>query len=693
MSSRSISARAFSLTAAERRAFSRRHGNWRGGFFLPPACKSFLCALFWLWSAPGMAAEALPEGAEVRLEAETVISSPIIEGNTVSRYGAESTVVTRKQMEDMNAQDVTSALRRTPGVTISRYNPVGSFGGMQGGGIFIRGMGASRPGGELATLYDGVSLNNPIFGHPVLDIISIDPAESIEVHKAPQPEVFGNAHAAINMIPKRMREEGFYTNLSGQYGSYNTFVQTAEHGGRQGGLDYYLGQSFKSSDGQREHSSGQIANYFGRLGYDLTENLNLSWFGDYSDNFAHDPGQSGDTLPDGSRRDNGRYGTYNQLHIVSLDNRFDKASGQVKVHYSRGAARWRGEQPSSPGGPALDTDMDWDTWGVKTREAFTPWKGGEIAAGFDYDSLSGSMNNTSGQEFSRQTFEIYSPHAAVSHTFGGRDGWHLTPSAGLRWYEHNEFGSEASPHAGLVLGYKETELHFGYARSVVYPGLNVAVFSQVIVPPLAAGNPDGWKDLSAEIMDHYEAGLSHTFNSLVKADVTVFWDEGKDRYRMYPRPGTMIPAGFDNIDSYRKYGFESTVTVAPSDDLSLFLGAAYLQTDPYDMPFAPDWTVSAGANWRFLKDFRISADALYREHMYTDSWARAVPAANPKRGKVGDAFLVNAKLSYFFDLPWMHLQQGEVFIAAENLTNETYEYAPGYPMPGTTWMFGASLTF
>ncbi|MDL2290954.1 Plug domain-containing protein, partial [Desulfovibrio sp. OttesenSCG-928-F20] len=160
----------------------------------------FVCLLtIWLDVQSSDAAQAVaPEPAHT-LDPEPVVSTPIIEGNVVSRYGFESTVVTSRQLADMNAQDITSALRRTPGVTIARFNPVGSFGGAQGGGIFIRGMGSSRPGGELATLIDGVSISNPIWGHPILDIVPIDPASAIHVYKAAQPNLFGNAFAAIDV--------------------------------------------------------------------------------------------------------------------------------------------------------------------------------------------------------------------------------------------------------------------------------------------------------------------------------------------------------------------------------------------------------------------------------------------------------------------------------------------------------------
>jgi len=633
---------------------------------------------------------AEPVGAteETRLDTVRVTSNPIIEGNTVSRYGTESTTISSSQMEDLNAQDITSALRRTPGVTISRYNPVGSFGGSQGGGIFVRGSGSSRPGGELLILYDGIPRINPVFNHPLLDIISIDPSASIQVYKSPQPQVFGNAHAAVNVQTKRKEEEGFTTRLRAQYGSYNTFMQTAEHGGKIGRYDYYIGQSLKHSDGHRKNSSGDLQSYFVRLGVEFNENWRLSWFGNGTENMAHDPGDRRDPLG----RNNGRYITRDAFSYLNLSNSYEKAAGSIKVYLSSGSARWDGE--TGTGGNLINTAMDWDTYGIRANERLFLWEGGEILLGIDIDAMAGAMENTTGQKFDRDTFRIYSPYIALSHQIGKKDGWYTIPSAGLRQYWHSVFDPQTSPHAGLIVGYKDTQLHFGYVRSIVYPGLNVAVFSQTISGPIARSNPRGWRNLSAEIMDHYETGLSQKFGSWFQVDFTFFWDEGKDRYRMYSNPGSPAPAGFENIDTFSKSGFEGAFTITPIETLSMFAGFAYLDTDPSYLPYSPKWTLSAGGNWRFLEHFQLGVDALYRDKMYTDSWSRGLPTqGNLVRSRVSDTFLLNAKLSYLFELPSILLEKGEVFVAMENITNTKYEYAPGYRMPGTTIMAGFSLTF
>jgi iron complex outermembrane receptor protein len=44
-----------------------------------------------------------------------------------------------------------------------------------------------------------------VWNHPLLDLMSIDAAQSIEVFKGPQPQQFGNAFSAINLVPKKAK--------------------------------------------------------------------------------------------------------------------------------------------------------------------------------------------------------------------------------------------------------------------------------------------------------------------------------------------------------------------------------------------------------------------------------------------------------------------------------------------------------
>jgi len=96
------------------------------------------------------AAYAQGTSAPKSLEKIVVTGSPIIESSRIDAFGSLTTEVGASQVRDLNALDLSSALRRTPGVIVSRFNPVGSFGGDEGGAVYVRGLGASRPASAWA---------------------------------------------------------------------------------------------------------------------------------------------------------------------------------------------------------------------------------------------------------------------------------------------------------------------------------------------------------------------------------------------------------------------------------------------------------------------------------------------------------------------------------------------------------------
>ena len=130
------------------------------------------------------------ERRPVRMDEVVVTASPITEGNQVNRLGSQVTSVTEDQIGDLNAQDFQSAVRMVPGVIISRQNPVGSFGGGDGGAIYIRGMGSARPGGEIQMAVDGIPKVVGVWTHPLMDIMSVDQAQRIDIYKGAQPRPF-----------------------------------------------------------------------------------------------------------------------------------------------------------------------------------------------------------------------------------------------------------------------------------------------------------------------------------------------------------------------------------------------------------------------------------------------------------------------------------------------------------------------
>lgn len=627
-------------------------------------------------------AAVTPGKGAIVLEEVKVVASPIIEGNQVDRYGSEITVVTEKQIDSLNAQDLPSALRRTPGVIISRHNPVGSFGGGEGGAVFLRGKGSSRPGAEILMLMDGIPKFVSVWAHPLMDVLSVDPVERIEVYKGAQPVFFGNnAFGVVNLITKRKHEEGFTTRFEGAYGSYDTWVEIAEHGGKKGPFDYYALQSYRRSQGHRDNADGELQEYFARVGYEFLDHWNASFVFNTTHNWADDPGsEDGTTPPDGT------FKVHDYFGILTLSHTYTWGEGYVKLYWDKGDIDWVDQYDEDTGLNNDDTLTDYDNFGFRVREALHLWKQGEIMVGLDLDYISGEAeivdppNPT--QEFDRTTFRIVSPYLALSHQFGSKDSWYATPSAGVRFFNHNEFGNELGYQAGLVGGYKDTEVHASYAHAVNYPGIFVKLTDELFLP----GN-NVWKGLDPEILDHFEVGISHTFNNIVKADVTYFYDKGRDRIVVSPPPP--FPPTYENIGDYTIKGVEAMISITPLPELALFAGMTYQEASPSDLPYVPHWSASAGVNYTFLKHFHVGLDCLYVNEQFVTSRVRQEGTLNTD--KIDAYFLLNGKVSYDFYIKPLKLG-AEVFVAGENLTNDKYAFKKGYPMPGINGMFGFILT-
>ena len=388
-----------------------------------------------------------------------------------------------------------------------------------------------------------------------MDIMSVDQAQRIDIYKGAQPVLFGNgAFGVVNVVTKRQTEEGFYTNVRAGYGSYSTFIQGVEHGGKVGNTDYYLLQSFRSSSGHRDYSSGELQEYFARVGHQLNAAWYMSLTANATNNFAEDPGPEGNPAA--------RQGTYrsnDEMTVITLAHQYSSVRGTLKLYWNRGTGDWQDQR--DPAGFFYDTTTDWDNYGARLQETVTPWKNGEILGGIDLDFIGGKVAidrdaPRADSTFPRETFRILSPYAALSHLFGEKSGWYAIPSAGVRYFSHSDFDAEWGPQAGFVMGYGSTEFHASYARGVNYPGVYVVTQSN-----LFWGGNTRWKNLDAETVDHYEAGLSHTIGKKFRADITYFTDDGKNRMILVTSPA---PPRYENIGDFRTKGIEATVDLDPS---------------------------------------------------------------------------------------------------------------------------------
>jgi len=631
----------------------------------------------WMWLMLSFILLVPQEGRSqekpLKMEAVEVVASPIIELNQIDNYASQSAVVTNKQIEGLNALDLPSALRWVPGVNISRYNLVGSYGGADGGAIFIRGMGGERPGAEILTLIDEKPIFQGIFTHPLMDLLSVDNVERIEVYKGAQPVFIGNmSNGAVNIVTKRKTSPGSFTQMGVAYGSHDTWNLGIEHGGKVERFDYYLVGSYKASEGHRENADGELQNFFGRMGYALSKEWDLSFTTSYTDNWAQDPGKEGASQPPTIPR----FATRDALYDLTLSHDSSWGKGRFKIFFDDGVARWR--QWDAGSRVSFNSNTDWENSGVRLEERLRPWQGGELVLGYDYLHYGGKFEEVRPTRTIRLEdtyFYNSAPYLALSQVFG--ETFQVIPSAGIRYNMSRYFDDEVGWQTGVVMRYRDTELHAQYAHGFNLPGVYVVYQYQIW------NQGQNWKNLKAETVDHYEIGVSQKLTPWLKGDLTFFGDYGKDRL-VFKAP----PPRFENLADYHTRGFEATITLTPLKNLEFFAGGTFLRASPRDLPYTPETTLTAGLAYSFWERFLLNVDAQYVAERYVSN--PRFPTATP--GKVSDYYLVNSKLTYRLT-PKNAPLQSQVYLAGENLTDKNYEYLPGYPAPGITILGGVNLSF
>lgn len=618
---------------------------------------------------------SLAHAQTVQLEKVEVMASPIVDDTRLGNGAHRTMIVGAEQIESLNAQDLASALRRTPGVAITRYNAVGAFGGGEGGAVLIRGIGSSRPGGELVTLVDGVPNYNAVFNHPLLDLMSVDAASHIEVAHRASPVATGNMFASINLAPPQAERDGVSVAAMLMAGSFGALSEKISAGYKDDALNIYAVQSHRQADGHRPDSDGVLNNYLLHLGWKPVANWEIRYLFNRTDNESTDPGPEANSGLPLTRGD--VYLTENWLHAVTVSWNGERASGHLKGYVNDGDANWLRRMTSNN----ADSLNEFKLSGVRWRETLN-LSAGELTVGADYDVMAGkSLSVPPGTAptvtFGPEEFVLFSAYAGWNRTWE-RGDWRVTPSVGARWYDHDEFGRKTGAEAGLVLRRGRHQWHAAANRAVKYPGLDVAAFSVVAIPALG----QSWRTLGPEKLDQYEVGWRGEFDHGAVVELTLFRNEGRERYVFVPPPPP--PFQFVNLETFSTEGAELAVTLRPAETISLFGAISVLESTLDDLPYAPELMLTGGATWRIGGGWTLNVDASYVSEQHAASQARANGAPNPER--VGAFAVVNVRLAWGF-------ARGEVFVAGENLLDRDYRYRPGYPMPGLGGSLGVKVRF
>ena len=623
-------------------------------------------------SLVGIAAETNSVAA---LPTVTVTATPITQDESVAKDGADSVTVSREQLSRLNAQDLQTALRQVPGVTVSRYAPIGSYGGAQGGSVYLRGMGTARPGGEVRMYTDGVPRGSGMWGHPLMDSMPIDFAEAVTVQKSPHPARYSDTFGAIDVETSRRREQGYEGTVDLGYGRHDTFLSAVSAGLKEGPVDADGGMSYKHSDGLRDHNMAILKSAFGRIGADLSDSEHVGFVYQRTDSKVEDPGDERRPTP---RTD--RFDLDTDLYTLRFDTDREDIKGHSLVYFERGKIDWwQDGLCKTPKGPMDgNAHTEWLNFGFRNFYDWNAWKNLWVTGGFDLQDEYGETETRNVQNgkvpFKADgRLDTVSPYLGLRYDFRLTDDWTLTPSAGSRYYIHSKYDNEWSPDAALSLDWRETVQFFANgSRGVHYPG----VYTRAVSADYARGT------LDAETMDYVSGGVKASLDETADMLVTVFHTAAKNRI-------DKTAQGYLNAGGMRATGIELSGHWRPTDALAFFAGLTFTNPETSPVSRLPRWTASAGGTWKICDYLKWTLDGQFIDEMYAYSVRSSEEAV--ELHALDEGLLLNMRLA--IPLESFTSFGGELYVSLENLTNSHYEYYPGYPMDGIMWYLGCKFKF
>jgi iron complex outermembrane receptor protein len=454
--------------------------------------------------------------------------------------------------------------------------------------------------------------------------------------------------------------------------------------GRSDDIDYSLAQGYSKSDGHRTNASGQLANIMGGLGVKINQNWSASVSGMALNNSVKDPGSNLSASPAVAPT----YDTAAQMVTAFAKHSYDAVEGEIRVYSNTGKGNLNNDLQTYGWG---NNHNDFSMQGLRWKESITPWQGGNLLLGLDYDSSSGSVTSTplahggglstTTTKTTLPTYKLTSPYMGLSHSFMLNNKWSVVPSAGVRNYQNNQYASKTAPYGGISFVSDVATIFFNASQGINYPGME----GPALQASMAANFNQSWKNLSAEEMNHMEVGGKFNIDKKTRVDASLFQDTIKNRYTFtenWPN------ASFVNYGQYTKQGVELSAQREILPELTVFGGWTYLNHDSTaNLPYMPKNAFNAALTG-YVGKIRLSVDAQYHTSFYSQTLSRNTGSTNTTL--VNGFTVANARVSY--PIPALG-KKGEVFVIVENIFNQQYSYRQGYPMPGTWGSIGLSTSF
>ena len=579
-------------------------------------------------------------------------------------------VVNRSVLENRMQPSLLPVItEQVPGLFVTSRGVMG-YGVSDGaaGGISLRGL--SGGNARVMVLIDGHPQYAGIFGHPIADAYQSFLADKVEVLKGPASVLYGsNAMGGVlNVVTRKMREDGMKTNVHVGYGSYNSLETEFTNRVRKGRFSSVVSASYNRTDGHRDNMEFEQLGGYAKLGYELSQHWNTYVDVNVTHYNATYPGPKEAPLLEGDQR------ITRGVTSFALHNKYKRTSGGMSFFYNWGD-HWindgytpsLGEIPQDGRFNSYD-----DMMGVSLYQSATLFTGNRITLGLDWfryggkawtDYVKGEKEGTRSDLVNMHESEI-AGYLDVRQSVGT---W-MTLNAGLRIDSHSRVGTEWVPQVGMAF-------HLPYnmeMKSSVSKGFRYPILREMYMFP--PQNPD----LKPESMWNYELALSQSlFNDRFQYGLNLFYIDGKNLIMTLPNPNGSGKLN-QNSGKIENKGFETQIGYRINATWSVDANYSYLHMKNVVVG-APEHKFYVGANYAKNR-WNVSTGLQCVDGLYTQ-----IDASGNGQNVQENFILWNLRTSYrLSDIV-------SLWARGENLLAERYEINKGYPMPKATFMIGIHL--
>jgi vitamin B12 transporter len=653
--------------------------------------------LLWVIAANPALADSEKEDS-IPIMDETLVTATRTE-TPVRELGVSTTLVTEKEIEERQAVDVIDVLK-----DVSAFNLVRTGGRGTTTSLYIR-------GGEdnfTKVLIDGVSVN---LGGGAYDFGSLltENFERIEIVRGPQSALYGSdaISGVINFItkPGEGKPSLRASSSNGTYLKGDKNYIGKQSVGFTGGNEWIgasLAYARVDDNGYLDVNQDYWNNTFSsRVDVYPMDNFDLTFTGRYED--------VKDKFPTGDAGD--RYSPLDPNQNLKTDDWVSGVNAQYRMlpwlehavllgyHYNKQDYN-DPEDPSADAFGAFFSETKDSRYSVdyhfNIRYPSTETMRSTFTAGFEYLD----------EDYDQQTRSIFLGVESKDDLTKDRDNWgyyvqeqlsffnHLHFTAGARYEDNSEFGTEFVPRGSVAYELTQTDTTF---RGAAGKGFKTPTFTEQFAQGFATGNPD----LDPEKSYSWEVGVDQVLwkNKLVLG-ATYFYQKFDDLITYINRPDP--DPDFENIQEAKSQGVELTALCKPGYGFTLGGNYTYLDTEVEDdggaggasSPFEegkqllrrPKNTASGYINWAW-KGFQIRFDGLYVGER-DDLDFRTFPA---ERVTLDDYFIVDLATSYTFQLNNEYIKDFKIFGKVQNLFDEHYEEAFGFSPPDPSFQIGLAF--